>query len=114
MGHPKYEVTGGEIYLYETTQPDTLLAGEGTHGKNLLEMEANERSNAGIFLSFQNIPEIKGVKLSEYLRTIFNVAQKQKNPEFQDFSPFLFKRYIKKHLEELHIDEVFLDRDLNV
>lgn len=83
-------------------------------GENLFEMEPNERANAGIFLSFQNIPEIKGVKLSEYLRTIFTIAERQRNPEFQDISPFLFKRYIKKHLEELHIDEAFLDRDLNV
>ena len=99
MWHPKYEVTAGEILL---------------DGENLLDMEPNERANAGIFLSFQNIPEIKWVKLSEYLRTIFNIAEKWKNPEFQDISPFLFKRFIKKHLEELHIDEIFLDRDLNV
>jgi len=99
MWHPKYEVTAGEILL---------------DGENLLDMEPNERANAGIFLSFQNIPEIKWVKLSEYLRTIFNIAEKWKNPEFQDISPFLFKRFIKKHLEELHIDELFLDRDLNV
>ena len=99
MWHPKYEITAGEILL---------------DGENLLDMEPNERANAGIFLSFQNIPEIKWVKLSEYLRTIFNIAEKWKNPEFQDISPFLFKRFIKKHLEELHIDEIFLDRDLNV
>lgn len=99
MWHPKYEVTGGEILL---------------DGEDLVEMEPNERANAGIFLSFQNIPEIKGVKLSEYLRTIFNIAEKGRNPEFQDISPFLFKRFIKKYLEELHIDEVFLERDLNV
>ena len=109
MGHPKYEVTGGEIQIRVPVANST-----GTEIKDLLEMEPNERSNAGIFLSFQNIPEIKWVKLSEYLRTIFNIAEKQKNPEFQDISPFLFKRYIKKHLEELHIDESFLDRDLNV
>ncbi|MCH8518594.1 Fe-S cluster assembly ATPase SufC [Candidatus Gracilibacteria bacterium] len=99
MGHPSYEITTGEITL---------------DGEDLIEMEPNERSAAGIFLSFQNIPEIKGVKLSEYLRTIFNIAEKGRNPDFKDISPFLFKRYIKKYLEELHIDEVFLERDLNV
>ncbi len=99
MGHPKYEVTAGEIMI---------------DSENLLEMEPNERSNAGIFLSFQNIPEIKGLKLSEYLRTIFTIAEKQRNQAFKDISPFLFKRFIKSYLEELHIDEVFLDRDLNV
>ena len=99
MGHPKYEVTGGEISIDEN---------------NLLEMGPDERSRAGIFLSFQNIPEIKWVMLSEYLRTIFNISSGQDNEDFKDISPFLFKRFIKKHLETLHIDEKFLERDLNV
>lgn len=99
MGHPKYEVTSGSISI---------------NGDDLLEMEANERANAGIFLSFQNIPEIKGVKLSEYLRTIFNISKKSKDENFQDISPFVFKRFILPFLKELHIEESFLDRDLNV
>ena len=99
MGHPKYEVTSGSIEI---------------DGRNLLDMSPDIRSAEGIFLSFQNIPEIKGVRLSEYLRTIFNISEKQRNPEFKDLSPFLFKRFIKKYLDELHIDEVFLERDLNV
>lgn len=99
MGHPKYEVTSGSIQV---------------EWKDLLEMEPDERSQAGVFLSFQNIPEIKWVKLSEYLRTIFNISEKSKNEEFKDLSPFIFKRFLKKHLEELHIDEKFLERDLNV
>lgn len=99
MGHPKYEVTGGEIIIDDNS---------------LLEMEPDERSQAGIFLSFQNIPEIQGVKLSEYLRTIFNISESGKNADFKELSPFLFKRFVKKYLEELHIDEKFLERDLNV
>lgn len=99
MGHPKYEVTSWEITV---------------NGEDLIEMEPNERSNAGIFLSFQNIPEIKWVKLSEYLRTIFNIASKNNNEDFTELSPFMFKRFIKSHLEELQIEETFLERDLNV
>lgn len=99
MGHPKYEVTSGDISI---------------NGEDLLEMEPDERSQAGIFLSFQNIPEIKGVKLSEYLRTIFNISSKNNNEDFTELSPFMFKRYVKPLLEELHIEEEFLDRDLNV
>jgi Fe-S cluster assembly ATPase SufC len=67
-----------------------------------------------LFLSFQNVPEIKGIKLSEYLRTIYNIHLKQSNPDVKDLSPFLFKRFIKKHIDHLHIDAAFLDRDLNV
>jgi Fe-S cluster assembly ATP-binding protein len=44
MGHPKYEVSSGEITI---------------NGEDLINMEPNERSKAGVFLSFQNIPEIK-------------------------------------------------------
>jgi Fe-S cluster assembly ATPase SufC len=54
------------------------------------------------------------VKLSEFLRIIYNTHLKIKKPEVRELSPFLFKRFIKKYLEELHIDEKFLDRDLNV
>lgn len=99
MWHPKYEVISGEIFI---------------DWKNLIEMEPDKRSQLGIFLSFQNIPEIKGIKLSEYLRTIFNISEKQKNDAFKELSPFLFKRFIKQYLEDLNIDEAFLERDLNV
>jgi len=67
-----------------------------------------------LFLSFQNVPEIQGVKLSEFLRIIYNISLKNINPEQKDISPFIFKRHITKFLEELHISETFLDRDLNV
>ena len=66
MGHPAYEITGGEITLND---------------ENLLEMEPEERSEKGIFLSFQNITEIKGIKLIEYLRTIYNIHLKHKQAE---------------------------------
>lgn len=82
--------------------------------EDLLEMEPEERSNAWIFLSFQNVPEIEWIKLGEYLRIITNLSLKNKDSESKDLSPFIFKRYIKKHLEDLNIDELFLDRDLNV
>ncbi|MDP3380272.1 MAG: hypothetical protein Q8S84_01665 [bacterium] len=52
--------------------------------------------------------------MSEYLRTIYNISLKNTNSEVKELSPFIFKRFIKKHLEELHIDERFMDRELNV
>lgn len=99
MWHPKYKHVWWDVFI---------------DGKNLLEMDPEERSAAGLFLSFQHVPEIKGIKLSEYLRTIYNISLKQKNPEVAELSPFLFKRFIKKYLDQLHIDENFLQRDLNV
>ena len=96
---PKYSVESGTISI---------------DGTNLLDMSPEERSAAGVFLSFQNVPEITGVKLSEYLRTIYNIHLKNKKPDIKELSPFVFRRFIKKYLDELHISEEFLDRDLNV
>ena len=98
-GSPKYDVESGSISVDE---------------KDLLAMSPEQRSVEWIFLSFQNVPEITGIRLSEYLRTIYNIHLKSKNPETKDISPFIFRRFIKKHLDELHISEEFLDRDLNV
>lgn len=82
--------------------------------KNLIEMEPEDRSREWIFLSFQNVPEIGGIKLWEYLRIITNISIKNHDSSASDLSPFIFRRYLKKYLEELKIDEKFLDRDLNV
>lgn len=81
---------------------------------DLLSMSIEERSKSWIFLSFQNVPEIPWIKLWEYLRIIYNISLKNINKDQADISPFIFKRHIKKYLEELNINETFLDRDLNV
>jgi hypothetical protein len=52
--------------------------------------------------------------LVEYLRTVYNIHLKNENPETLEISPFVFRRFLKKYLEELKIEEEFLDRDLNV
>jgi len=99
MWHPKYEYISWEVTL---------------NWENLLDLNPEERSVKWLFLSFQNVPEIKGIKLSEYLRTIYNISLKNNSPEVKELSPFIFKRFIKKYLSELDIDEKFLDRELNV
>ena len=114
MWNPKYEFKSWKIEL---------------NWNNFLDLWVNERSLAWIFLSFQHIPEIPWIKLSEYLRIIYNNSKKAENQElmkknknifynnntkFRGLSPFLFKRFIKKYLEELSISEEFLDRELNV
>jgi len=99
MWHPKYEHVSGEVKL---------------DGEDLLSLSPEERSEKGLFLSFQNVPEIKGIRLSEYLRTIYNIHLKTISPETKELSPFVFKRFIRKILEELKIDGSFLERELNV
>ena len=92
-GSPKYEITGGTIEL---------------DGQVLNEMSPDERARAGIFLTFQNIPEIPGVKLFEFLKSIYDA--KAEAP-----STFLsFKKIIEPLMQELEIPKDFLWRDLNV
>ncbi|MDD2566244.1 MAG: Fe-S cluster assembly ATPase SufC [Candidatus Gracilibacteria bacterium] len=98
-GHPKYKISSGEITV---------------EGENIIQLSPDKRNKLGIFLSFQNVPEIKGIRLSEYLRTIYNASLQTKNPDTKPVSPFLFKRFIGQFLTELSIPENFLDRDLNV
>ena len=71
-------------------------------------MSPDERARAGIFLTFQNIPEIPGVKLFEFLKSIYDA--KSETP-----STFLsFKKIIEPLMQELEIPKDFLWRDLNV
>jgi len=97
--HPKYIIQNGLIEI---------------EGKNINKSSPDERNKMGIFLSFQNIPEIKWIRLGEYLRIIYNNSESSKNPAFKSISPFLFKKFIIQFLQELNIPENFLDRDLNV
>ena len=61
-----------------------------------------------MFLAFQSIPEIKGVKLFEFLRTIYNSTHGTKETFIS------FKKLLLPYLAELHIDKEFLRRELNV
>jgi Fe-S cluster assembly ATP-binding protein len=62
MGHPKYEITSGEILL---------------DGKNVLEMEVDERSKAGLFLGMQHPSEVPGVINSDFLKAAINVRREK-------------------------------------
>lgn len=93
MGHPSYEVESWKILL---------------NGEDFLDMEPNERAQAWVFLAFQSIPEVKWVKLFEFLRTIYNTTRDKKE------SFVSFKKIVLPLLEELWIDKEFLRRDLNV
>lgn len=92
-GNPKYEITEWEIFLDK---------------QSLKEMTPDERSKAWIFLAFQNVPEIPGVKLFEFLKTMYDLRQ-EKPTSFLEF-----KKIIESLIWELEIPRDFLWRDLNV
>jgi len=93
MWHPAYEITNGTAMLDD---------------QDILKIDPHNRAKLGVFLAFQTIPEIKGVKLFEFLRTIYN-ARFDKNEAFIGF-----KKIVEPLVAELDIDREFLFRDVNV
>ena len=73
-GHPAYEVTGGEVTL---------------EGQDLLDMEPEERAQAGVFLAFQYPVEIPGVTNAYFLRAAYNEIRKARGEEELDPMDFL-------------------------
>ena len=73
-GHPAYEVTSGSV-LYE--------------GRDLLDMEPEERAQAGVFLAFQYPVEIPGVTNAYFLRAAYNEIRKARGEEEIDSMDFV-------------------------
>jgi Fe-S cluster assembly ATP-binding protein len=95
-GHPGYEVTAGEI-LYE--------------GKNLLEMEPEERAQAGVFLAFQYPVEIPGVSNAYFMRTAYNEVRKARG--LDEVDPLEFLDIMAERLKLVDMDEAMLSRSVN-
>ncbi len=95
-GRDVYEVTEGEV-LFE--------------GKNLLELEPEERAREGIFMAFQYPVEIPGVGNMYFLRTAVNSIRKHRGEELLDAADFL--ELIRERTELLGIDQSLLKRAVN-
>jgi Fe-S cluster assembly ATP-binding protein len=98
LGNPAYEVLDGQI-IYD--------------GQDLLEMEPDERSRAGLFLAFQYPVAIPGVTLANFLRHAINARMKEKDPESKGISVPDFRRMMKEKMDSLHVDHSFAGRYLN-
>ncbi|KAG2491944.1 hypothetical protein HYH03_009677 [Edaphochlamys debaryana] len=96
VGHPDYEVTGGTAVF---------------KGKNLFELEPEERSHAGLFLSFQSPIEVPGVSNVDFLRMACNARRKSLGQA--ELDPLEFYAYIVPKLEMLNMDPTFLNRNVN-
>src|SRR5437870_96109 len=95
-GRDAYQVTEGQI-LYE--------------GKDLLEMDPEERAREGIFLAFQYPVEIPGVSNTYFLRAALNALRKHRGQEELDAMDFL--KLVKEKMRILHIDPELLKRPVN-
>lgn len=98
MGNPAYEVLDGEI-LFE--------------GRDLLEMEPDERSRLGLFLAFQYPVAIPGVTLANFLRHAINSRLRAEDPESKGISIPAFTRLMREKMNALGIDHSFAGRYLN-
>jgi Fe-S cluster assembly ATP-binding protein len=95
-GHPNYEVLSGEV-IYE--------------GKNLLELEPDERAREGVFMAFQYPIEIPGVSNSQFLRMAYN--EKMKHLAQEELDPLEFNDYLKEKAKIVDMNAEFFKRSVN-
>jgi Fe-S cluster assembly ATP-binding protein len=95
-GREGYEVTAGTV-TYD--------------GRNLLELEPEERAAAGVFLAFQYPVEIPGVNNTYFLRTALNAQRKARGESELDSMQFL--KLVRQKLAVLHLKDELLHRGVN-
>ncbi|XP_048442402.1 ABC transporter I family member 6, chloroplastic isoform X2 [Pyrus x bretschneideri] len=95
-GHPDYQVTGGSVVF---------------KGNNLLEMAAEDRSLAGLFMSFQSPVEIPGVTNIDFLNMAYNARRKKLG--LPELGPIEFYAYIFPKLDLVNMKTDFLNRNVN-
>ncbi|HWG47225.1 MAG TPA: Fe-S cluster assembly ATPase SufC [Gemmataceae bacterium] len=95
-GRDAYEVTAGEV-LFE--------------GKNLLELDPEERAREGIFLAFQYPVEIPGVSNTYFLKAAVNAVRKYRGLPEYDARAFL--KLVKEKIKLIHMSEDLLKRPVN-
>jgi len=96
-GNKGYEVTEGEIWF---------------EGKNLLELEPEERAREGVFLAFQYPIEIPGVSNATFLKTAIN--EKRKHIGLPELTPKEFLDLMKEKSKILGMDDSLISRSVNV
>jgi Fe-S cluster assembly ATP-binding protein len=93
MGHPSFEVTGGEILV---------------DGKNILEMEVDERARLGLFMAFQYPVEIPGVTVGRFLKRASEIRFQD-----EDVKTRGFVKELRSEMDFLEMDQQFINRYLN-
>lgn len=96
-GRDGYEVTGGSVSF---------------RGQDLLELEPEDRSRAGLFLAFQYPLEIAGVGTTTFLRTAVNAHRTHRGEP--ELDPMQFVKLVREQTRSLGIPEDMLKRPVNV
>ncbi|MEI7604128.1 MAG: Fe-S cluster assembly ATPase SufC [bacterium] len=100
MGNPWYTRTNGRIIISNDEEI------------NIIDLNPEDRSKLGLFVSFQNPPEIEGISMISYLHTIY--VEKFGNEDVLSRSTFKFRKHILKLLERVGLPQNFLERSLNI
>jgi Fe-S cluster assembly ATP-binding protein len=100
MGHPKYQVTGGDIVF---------------KGQSLLDLDVEERARMGVFLAFQYPTAIPGVSLGNFMRVAVNSvrAGHEGNGGKRPLAVSEFQKLIREKMELLKMDRSFASRYVN-
>ena len=95
-GREEYEVTDGQV-LYD--------------GKDLLELDPEERAREGVFLAFQYPVEIPGVSNTYFLKAALNAIRKHRGEKEIDAMEFL--KLVKERMKLVQMEETLLHRPVN-
>lgn len=95
-GHPAYQITAGSV-RYD--------------GKDLFELDPEERAREGVFLAFQYPVEIKGITNSYFLRSAVNALRKHRGQPELDAMDFL--QLLEDKIKAIGWDDSFLNRNVN-
>jgi Fe-S cluster assembly ATP-binding protein len=95
-GRPGYQITGGSVSF---------------KGKDLLEMETEERAHLGLFLAFQYPVELPGVSNMEFLKASVDAVRESQGLEALDTVSFM--RKAREACTEVDLDNSFLKRGVN-
>jgi Fe-S cluster assembly ATP-binding protein len=99
MGHPAYRITEGDVLL---------------DGVSILELEADERAQRGLFLAFQYPHAVPGVTVTSFLRSAINSIRKAKNGGEDDPIPIPeFRKEIFAQMDRLKVSRELASRYLN-
>jgi Fe-S cluster assembly ATP-binding protein len=95
-GHPGYEVTGGSITF---------------DGKDLLDLEPEERACEGVFMAFQYPVEIAGINNTYFLKAALNAVRKYRGQ--QELDAVEFMQLAREKAKLLEMDQAMLNRSVN-
>lgn len=93
MGHPAYTVTGGEILF---------------QGRNIVEMETDERAKLGLFLAFQYPVAIPGVSVAKFLKSSADAVMGERKLKATEFI-----KLMRENMKFLEMNDTFVNRNLN-